>query len=236
MKRKFLKEKKGQFIIIAILFIATMIVSIGAILYSTVTYYKYEPWDEYSTIIDGIEINSRHLVELSMSNYTNSDSSPSILIENLNYWKRDLAEIYPGYGLSLDYTVEDINGISYVGDDTYSSIISNVTFYLNITSLGLTGYQFNVSPSLIFSIVDTYDGTDTINVTVTSLGGTPILDLEEENFKIMNGAIGILGVTESYSDLYGIVHSIKCNSILTSPVELSMCDERGIKLTIPPDI
>lgn len=235
MKKKFLKEKKGQFIIIAILFIATMIISIGAILYSTVTYYKYEPWDEYNTIIDGIEISSRHLVELSMANYTNYNS-PNVLEDYLNYWKRDLITIYPGYGISLDYNFEDINGISYEGDETRSSIISNVTFYLNVSSLGLTGYQFDVSPSLKFSIVDTYDGTDTLNLTVTSIEGTPILNLKKENFKIMNGAVGILTVTDSYSELYGVVYSIKCDTLLTSPVNVSVCDERGIKLTIPPDV
>ena len=234
MKRKFLKEKNGQFIIIAILFIATMIISIGAILYSTVTYYKYEPWDEYNTIIDGIEISSRHLVELSMANFTNFNS-PNVLEENLNFWKRDLITIYPGYGISLDYYYED-NGISYVGDETRSSIISNVTFYLNVSSLGLTGYQFDVSPSLEFEIVDFYDGTDTLNVTIKSIEGNPILNLEKENFEIMNGAIGIVTVTDSYSESYGVVYSIKCDTLLTNPVKVSVCDERGIRLTIPPDI
>ena len=234
MKKKFLKEKNGQFIIIAILFIATMIISIGAILYSTVTYYKYEPWDEYNTIIDGIEISSRHLVELSIANYTNYNS-PNVLEDYLNYWKRDLITIYPGYGISLDYNFTD-NGISYEGDETRSSIISDVTFYLNVSSLGLTGYQFDVSSSLAFEIVDTYDGTDTLNVTVTSIEGTPILNLGKENFKIMNGAVGILTVTDSYSESYGVVYSIKCDTILTYPVDVSVCDERGIRLTIPPDI
>lgn len=235
MKRKFLKEKNGQFIIIAILFIATMIISIGSILYSTVTYYKYEPWDEYNTIIDGIKINSNHLVELSMANYTNFNFS-SVLEENLNFWKRDLITIYPGYGISLDYRLNNVNGLSYMGDETHSSIISNVTFYLNVSSLGLTGYQFDVSPSLEFSIVDPYDGIDTINMTVTSFEGIPILNLEKENFKIMNGTVGILTVVESYSELYGVIYSIKCDSLLTSPVEVSVCDERGIRLTIPPDL
>ena len=234
MKKKFLKEKNGQFIIIAILFIATMIISIGAILYSTVTYYKYEPWDEYNTIIDGIEISSRHLVELSIANYTNYNS-PNVLEDYLNYWKRDLITIYPGYGISLDYNFTD-NGISYEGDETHSSIISDVTFYLNVSSLGLTGYQFDVLSSLEFEIVDTYDGIDTLNVTVRSIEGTPILNLRKENFKIMNGSVGILSVTDSYSESYGVVYSIKCDTILTNPVDVSVCDERGIRLTIPPDI
>ena len=104
MKNKLINQKNGQFIIIAVLFISTMIISIGAILYSTVTYYKYEPWEEYNTVIDGIQLNTLHLVELSLVNYSNSGfSNPSILKENLDEWKKDLSLIYPNYGVNLDY-------------------------------------------------------------------------------------------------------------------------------------
>jgi len=60
--RKLIKNKKGQFIIIAFLMIAMMIISIGALMHRAVTYYKHEPWQEYLTLIGSIELNSRRLV------------------------------------------------------------------------------------------------------------------------------------------------------------------------------
>ncbi len=58
--------------IIAVLFIAMMIISIGVLMHRAGTYYKHEPWEEYLMLIGNIELNCRRLVELSLANYTNS--------------------------------------------------------------------------------------------------------------------------------------------------------------------
>ena len=72
--RKLIRNKKGQFVIIAFLLMAIMIISMGAIIHRAGTYYKHEPWEEYLTLISDIEVNSRRLVELSLVNYTNSNA------------------------------------------------------------------------------------------------------------------------------------------------------------------
>jgi hypothetical protein len=231
MRRKSLKQKKGQFIIIAILFIATMIISIGAMLSSTLTYYRYEPWEEYITVIDAIKLNSLHLVELSLSNYTLSGyTDPTILFNNLDEWKNDLIRFYPSYGISLNY--ESVNGIVYNRNPTSSSIMANVTFYLNVTSLGLTGYKFNIAPILNLTVLNPnpVEGQP-INVTITTDEGNPIFDLQKNNFKIINGSIN--SVTKYYHENYSFAYSINYNPPPTSPITISVCDNRGIRLLVP---
>jgi hypothetical protein len=66
-----MRERRGQFVIIAVLMIAIMIMSISALMHRAVTYYRHEPWEEYLALIGNIELNSHRLVELSLANYTN---------------------------------------------------------------------------------------------------------------------------------------------------------------------
>jgi hypothetical protein len=232
MKNKLINKKNGQFIIIAVLFISTMIISIGAILYSTVTYYKYEPWEEYNTVIDGIQLNTLHLVELSLVNYSNSGfSNPSILKENLDEWKKDLSLIYPNYGVNLDYQLSGDTGLQYQEIAFSSSLNANVTFSLNITSLGLTGYQFVTTPSLNLSIIDVPSSIDeALNVTVTTTGDVPVFGLTEDNFYIMGGSVGITDFADFYNETYTIIYSMKCDAILTSPISVDVLDHRGIRV------
>ena len=234
MRRKSFKQKKGQFIIIAVLFIATMIISIGALLSSTLTYYKYEPWEEYITIIDGIKSNSNQLVEISLSNYTLTNfTDPTILKTNLNQWKTDLPEIYPGFGINLDYELNNENGMIYDTDNTSASISANVTFSLDITSLGLTGYKFNTTPSLNLTILNPNPAeNEPINVVVTR-NGAPLFDLRKENFQINNGSN--FSLTNQYDEQNTFVYSIIYNSPITTPVNIGVCDQRGIKLIVNPN-
>jgi len=112
------QKNRGQFVIIAVLMAAIMIVSIGAVMHNAVTYYKSEPWEEYTTIIGNIELNSRRLLELS--------SSHDEFAVNFNNWQSDLLHLYPSAGIKL----------------TYTGVYPQVTFTLNITSIGLTRYEF----------------------------------------------------------------------------------------------
>ncbi|NHJ84170.1 MAG: hypothetical protein FK734_01825 [Asgard group archaeon] len=237
MTNRFLKQKNGQFIIIAVLFISTMIISIGAILYSTVTYYKYEPWEEYNTVIDGIQLNTLHLVELSLSDYSDGFNS-SILKANLDEWKKDLSQIYPSYGISLDYNLLGDTGLDYIELDNSSSITANVTFSLNITSLGLTGYEFITAPSLNLSVIDVPSIIEeSLNVTVTTQDGVPVFGLTEANFNIMEGAVSITDFADFYNETYTIIYSMKCDTVLplpspSTPIIVDVIDQRGIRVKV----
>ncbi|TRO52232.1 hypothetical protein E2P61_04280 [Candidatus Bathyarchaeota archaeon] len=117
------KTNRGQFIIIAVLLAAIMIVSIGAIMHNAVTYYRSEPWEEYTTLVSNIELNSQRLVGLSPENEFET---------NFIKWQSDLTRLYPSEGIQLSYS--------------YDYYLNGVTFTLNITSIGLEGYKFTAKP------------------------------------------------------------------------------------------
>ena len=247
MKNRLVNQKKGQFIIIAVLFIATMIISIGAILYSTVTYYKYEPWEEYNTIIDGIQLNTLHVVELSLSNYSNGEFDSSILKANLDEWKKDLTKIYPSYGVSLDYLLSDDDGMQYQGIANSSSLAANVTFTVNIASLGLAGYEFVTSPSLNLSLIDgallidEATNQTALNVTVTRSEDVPVFGLTEKDFNIRENPFYVIACTEYYTNStdYPIVYTLIFDAVPVDPFVVEVIDQRGLRATVvvspPPD-
>jgi len=228
MKKRSIKQRDGQFIIIAVLFIATMIISIGTMLYTTSTYYKYEPWEEYLTLIGNIELSSQRLVELSLANYTyDPDVNSNTLEKNLRLWQSDLMEIHPGYGIDLDYSLNDkALDYNWSGSEAFSS--ANVTFTLNINSLGLSGYKFSSTLFLNLKILDDTVGGKTINISVTD-NGLPLINLKKTNFSVEG--LDIKNVTSNY-DQDGLFYTIYLDVTedISSPVTVSFWDYRGIKV------
>jgi len=232
--RKLIKHKKGQFVIIAFLMIAMMIISIGALMHRAVTYYKHEPWEEYLTLIGNIELNSHRLVELSLANYTHAEENNIyILRDNLQKWQNDLTRIYPGYGISLNYELASgTNYNYYLGltrhwNKTASFSAANASFTLDITSIGLTGYKFMATVFLNLTILNT--AGNEITVTVKGEDGTPITNLKKDSFQVSN--LNITGVTPQYDQKEVLVYTIKCDRTIPPSVTVKVWDERGIQVT-----
>jgi hypothetical protein len=211
------RERRGQFIIIAVLLAAIMIVSIGALMHSAVTYYKHEPWEEYATLIGDIEVNSAKLVELSLASYTNG-GSPNILNENLEKWQNNLTIIYPSSGIVLKFSAQPmITGLS---------PSASADFTLDIRSIGLSGYKFSVTTSLNVQIIP--DSTpNEITVLVKSESGQPIPNLKTGNFEINDTTP--LAVRPFYDATYVLVYKIQYQGTL--PTTLDVVDQRGIRAT-----
>jgi len=218
------RERKGQFIIIAVLLAAIMIISIGALLHTAVTYYKHEPWEEYSTLIGDIEVNTRRILELSLANYTNSvagEEDASILKTNIDKWQNNLTKIYPNSGIILTY-------LSTPQFQTQSwNPRAAADFMLDITTIGLSGYKFSLDSSLSLSIIEASNSTTT-SYTITAIiqsekGFVP--NLRKSNFRV-NGA-EITAVLPSLSASNIPVYNIQYDG--TFPATLEVWDERGIR-------
>jgi len=224
------RGKRGQFIIIAVMLVALMIVSMGALMHNAITYYKHEPWEEYSTLIGDIEINSRKLVELSLASYTNSIGSITIIETNLAKWEEDLVDAYPNRGVTLASSGAQMLNSSQSSTNTATSN-AQASFTLNILSIGLEGYTFNVLTSLTLSIksVTTVDSNMTqVIAVVTSETGMPVTDLGETNFKVENATkVAVSAAYDSASVLeYGILHNGPANATI------EVCDQRGISVVV----
>jgi hypothetical protein len=226
---RIVKNKKGQFIVIAVMMIALMVVSIGAIMYRTGTYYRQEQWEEYMTLVEHVRLGTIHLVEISLANYTASGNN-SILKDNLDQWQNDLKKAYPGYGVILTYNLADGTNINYSQglashwSETVSYSAANATFDLNMTSVGLEGYKFMTTAFLGLKILMTT--TNEITVAVTGEDGTPIKDLKKDNFQVEG--LNIASVTSSYDETYILVYTIKCDETVPAPVTVTVRDQRGI--------
>ena len=231
--RRLIKQKKGQFIIIAVLIIAIMMVSVGAILYSAVTYYRHEPWEEYLTLIGNVEQSSRGLVALSLSNHTHTLDT-NILKANLERWQINLAKIYSGHGIALTYSLASGTeysyslGLTYDWSETSSFSAANVTFNLNITSVGLTGYKFIATAFLNLTILNVDSIANKTDVVVTGEDGMPIAHLKEDNFQV--DGLNITDVTSRYDPDYIIVYTIDCETSPPPDATVRVWDQRGIKV------
>ncbi len=97
---RIMKQKRGQFIIIAALIVAIMMVSISITMYGAITYFKHERWEEYLAIIDNIKLGSYRVVEISLANYTSTLNNETLRY-NLNQWANDVKRAYAGFGVIL---------------------------------------------------------------------------------------------------------------------------------------
>ena len=240
--KKLASNKSGQFVIIAVLLIAIMIISMGALMHGAVTYYKHEPWEEYSTLIGDIELNSRRLLELSLADFTNGASN-LILSNNLNKWQDNLTKIYPSTGVTLTYDLasgsKSVGGQSIVygnglhsfwgGSTGTSSAMSDFT--LGVDAIGLSGYHLTLTAILKLKILD----CSSINATTSQAlaiiqkeDDLPVTSLQKSNFEVSgtdpkrvysyydeNEETLVYGIVYEGSDLHPII---------------SVWDERGIKV------
>lgn len=236
--RTLMRQKKGQFIIIAVLIIAIMIVSIGALLQRAVVYYKHEPWEEYLTLIEGVELNSQRLMEISLVNFTQTSLSEStsqnILQENLNNWTIDLRHIYPGRGVIAGYTLENGTAYNYTlglarsWNNQTSLSTAKATFELDINSIGLSGYEFTIESLLTLEILNA-TGNE-INVVVRGIDQQTITNLEEENFKVEDRTI--TNLLAQYDPEHVLVYTIVCDSSTEPPFNpnVTVWDHNGIRV------
>ncbi|MCK4477023.1 hypothetical protein KAU88_00640 [Candidatus Bathyarchaeota archaeon] len=238
---RIVKDKKGQFIIIAVMMIAIMMVSIAVTMYGVATYYKYEMWEEYITMIDHIKLNTIRLVEISLANYTTAATeNNSILRDSLARWQIDLRKAYPGHGIALTYELANssyqaynahINytlGLSRCWNETASFSAANATFTLNMASVGLTGYKFRTAPFLNLTIITVDNAAKEITVAVKGEDGTPITNLKEDNFQV--DGLNITAVTSRYDPKELFLYTIKCDGPMLGSVTVTVWDVQGIQV------
>lgn len=215
------REKRGQFVIIAVMLTAIMIVSIGALMHGAVTYYRHEPWEEYFTLVGDIEVNSRRLVELSLASYTNSLDDDFVLKENLEKWQNDLGRIYPIGEIVLTH---DPNSRMLSSNPDSSNPMAKAVFSLDINSIGLKGYEFSIVSSLNLGIKVNSGSTYNITASVTTESGEPVTGLDASNFKINdNDPAQVIPVYEGNTLVYEITFEG------TFPATVEVWDERGIR-------
>jgi hypothetical protein len=217
------REKRGQFVIIAIMLIAIMIVSIGALMHGAITYYRHEPWEEYSTLIGNIELNSQRLLELSLADFTNSGQDK--LSYNLKSWENDLRKIYPSSGIFLSHEPTNVAPAP-IWDTRTAVSEAQVDFKLNITAIGLTGYKFTTKAAVKLTIINaTSTSPYQIFAAVKNEDDVPIGGLNINSFKV-NGA-SPTAVGPVLDGLHSLIYQIQYDGAML-PATVEVWDQRGI--------
>jgi len=260
MRLRLVRNKQGQFIIIAALLIAIMIISAGAVMFSAVTYFTHERWEEYVVVIDGVEEGTARVLEVSLANYTLTGNS-NILKTNLDSWRQDVKKAYSGFGTILNYSLATgsysvygmslnyVLGLNRTWNQPISYSAANATVSLNITSVGLTGYRFSSTVFLKMNITDALwykgqgnnNGQIGIRVVMYKEGNAFITNLQTGNFVLFQ--IGSPGVNKTFSfyryyeeTLSAFVYELRYeHSSKNKPASViatvGVVDARGIKVT-----
>lgn len=234
-----MKQKKGQFIIIAAMLIAIMMISVSTIMYGAMAYYKHERWEEYLAIIDNVELGSRRVVELSLADYTwNNCTNNAILRDTLNQWVNDTKKAYAGLGVTISYNEDDLANEWYDENGSFSA--ANATITIDITSVGLKGYKFTTPVSLKMIILDTIWNSSeqnfAISLTVDKEDLKPVTNLRESNFLInilVNDQWELWDFTLYYYDeADSFVYKVICENVSIQPsnVSVTVIDTRSIKV------
>ncbi len=246
LMRNFRRNKQGQFIIIAVLMTAVMLISIAALIHSAVTYYKHEPWEEYTTLIGDLELGSKRLVELSLVNYTHG-TDLTVLGANLERWQEDLVRIYANGEVALSSSLtsgqRNLNGLPLTfsqglvrdWNKDWSASSAQSDFTLNMGSIGLNGYRFTSTAFLSLRVLNhtaINATTSEAYVVVRGDNNLPVSELTKANFKI-NGVNPSL-VSAIYDRGYALVYKLTYQDI-TLPV-IEVWDARGIRVVAQPPI
>jgi hypothetical protein len=207
-------NKRGQFIIIAALLISIMIISASAVMFSAVTYFRHEHWEEYLIVIDGVKTGTANVLQLSLANYTQTLNN-TVLKTNMDSWRMDVTKAYTGFGAITSYSLASgartvygmslsyVNGLASTWNQQISFSAANATGNLNITSVGLTGYGFTSSVFLKMNIADAlwYDGQGNdpgqigVRVVMYAEGPALLTNLAKSNFVLFQ----IGGVNQTYT-------------------------------------
>jgi len=255
---RIVRQRRGQFIIIAALLVAIMMVSVSTIMYSAVTYYRHERWEEYLSIIDNVKIGSQRVVEISLANYTSNNCEEeygTILRNNLQQWVNDTKKAYAGFGINLSYSlIED--GLDYDWNEDESFSAADATFTLGITSAGLSGYQFTTPIILRVEIIKDLPGTPpeqkrytrwdasntgkelTISLTVYKEDSMFVTNLKKNNFRLNGTDIEKFTVVRYYDATYdggAFIYDIYCSQEEIGPeppylISVAVIDARSIKV------
>jgi len=247
------REKKGQFIIIAALMMAIMIISISSIIYSSVTYFKTERWEEYIVLVDSLKTGTSRVVEISLANYTQTLNN-TILKDRLDKWGNDVKKAYAGFGVILNYTLPSARVQAYGVSINYtrglastwyknaSFSAANTSVSLSLASAGLTGYNFLASAFLKETILAAkYDGSGkrlSVYLSIEEEDLIPITNLKKESFSLRAKLAGNwvaftdFSVSRYFSSTYNMfIYEIRASATSTpSLASVTATDSRGIRV------
>jgi len=180
------KAEEGQFSIIAALLISAVLVMAVMVTYSSIRNSPLRESPQVLAAIEEINFGLKEILEFSLGYYCSIlqvTGNTTYAIEKTESYIRSglvyVSDIHPDWSPSFELTHSEFS-INWFNTTSYSYGELSVTY--NLTGLGITGMNYNITSILKVSILESEDPSQArINVTIDE--GEPLLTLERENFK-----------------------------------------------------
>ena len=179
-------NRKGQFSIIASLFVAVILITSVMVTYSTIRYNSTETNPQIMSAVDETNLSLKQVLGFTVGYYGsilqvtgNSsyayDQSESYLNSGLN----NIVDVNPKWGTS--FTVTDLSlGTNWFTNSSYSEGSLNVTY--DLTGIGVYGVAYSISSELSVQVLPS-SSNNQVSLTVTQDGGQPVVSLGTSSFK-----------------------------------------------------
>jgi hypothetical protein len=179
-------NKKGQFSIIAALFVAAILITSVMVTYSTVRYNSTESSPQIMSAVDETNLSLKQVLGFTVGYYGsilqvtgNStyayDQSQTYLNSGLN----NIVDINPQWGTSFKVTELSL-GTNWFTNSSYSEGALNITY--DLTGLGIYGVAYSISAELSVKVLHSASNNQ-VSLTVTQDGSEPVVTLGASSFK-----------------------------------------------------
>src|SRR5208283_1228460 len=178
-------NNKGQFSIIAALFVAVILISSVMVTYSAIHYSSNQSQPQIISAIDETNLALKQVLGFTVGYFGSvlqvTGNSSYAYAQSSNYLNSGLANIVdmnPDWGTSFNSPTLSLN-TNWFTNNSYSQGTLNVTY--GLTGLGITGIAYSVSCSLNVQIQPSTSNNQ-VCLTVTQDENTPVVDLGTSNF------------------------------------------------------
>jgi hypothetical protein len=180
------KAEKGQFSIIAALLISVVLVMTVMVTYSSIRNNPLRESPQVLAAVEEVNFGLKEILEFSLGYYCSmlqvTGNTTYAMGKTESYVRSGLiyiSDIHPDWSPSFELTHLEF-GINWFDTTSYSYGELSVTY--NLTGLGITGMNYNITSILRVSILESEDLSQArINVTIEE--GEPLIMLERGNFK-----------------------------------------------------
>ena len=178
-------NNKGQFSIIAALFVVVILVSSVMVTYSAIHYSPAQTQPQIMSALDETNLALKQVLGFTVGYFGsvlqvtgNSTYAYAQSSSYLNSGLENIANMNPEWGTSFSNTALSL-ATNWFTNDSYSEGTLNVTY--DLTGLGITGIAYSVSSALNVQIQPSASKNQ-VSLTVTQDESEPAVDLSTSNF------------------------------------------------------
>ena len=179
-------NRKGQFSIIAALFVAVILIATVIVTYSTIRNSPIQDQPQLLSAIDETNFAIKQILGFTVGYYGsvlqvtgNSSYARTLAINYLHSGLVNIANMHPEWGASFNVSKTELHTYWFT-NTSYS--MGNLAVTYNLTGLGIYGITYETSCRLMVQIENTLSSNQT-QVVVTKDEGEPIINLGKQDFK-----------------------------------------------------